>query len=158
MILYITDLRIISKEGHMSNRYHQAMRAFRMADRALRRVIEKRVASTGVYRSQHQMLMNLGRNPDCSQNELAMRLDITPAAVTTTIKKLEKGGYITRIVCKEDNRINKLSVTEKGQQIISKSITIFDEVEAQALKGFSEEEIQQFEDFVSRIHRNLEEV
>lgn len=141
----------------MSNIYHQAMRQFRMADRALRRVIEKRVARTGVYRSQHQMLMNLGRNPDCSQNELAARLDITPAAVTTTIKKLERGGYITRIVCEEDNRVNKIRVTEKGQEIIAQSIAIFDEVEAQALRGFSKEEIEQFEGFVKRICINLEE-
>ena len=141
----------------MKDLYHQAMRNFRMADRALRRAIEKRVARTGVYRSQHQMLMNLGRNPDCSQNELAARLDITPAAVTTTIKKLERGGYITRIVCEEDNRVNRLRVTEKGQEIITQSIAIFDEVEAQALRGFSKEEIEQFEGFVKRISINLEE-
>lgn len=141
----------------MKDLYHQAMRNFRMADRALRRAIEKRVARTGVYRSQHQMLMNLGRNPDCSQNELAARLDITPAAVTTTIKKLERGGYITRIVCEEDNRVNRIRVTEKGQEIITQSIAIFDEVEAQALRGFSKEEIEQFEGFVKRISINLEE-
>ena len=141
----------------MKDLYHQAMRNFRMADRALRRAIEKRVARTGVYRSQHQMLMNLGRNPDCSQNELAARLDITPASVTTTIKKLERGGYITRIVCEEDNRVNRIRVTEKGQEIITQSIAIFDEVEAQALRGFSKEEIEQFEGFVKRISINLEE-
>lgn len=142
----------------MRDLYHFAMRSFRMADSALRRTIEKRVASTGVYRSQHQMLMNLGKNPDCSQNELAARLDITPAAVTTTIKKLEKSGYITRIVCEEDNRVNKLSVTSKGQEIIAESIIIFDEVEKQAFEGFSKEEILQFEDFVKRIRMNLEAI
>lgn len=141
----------------MRELYQQAMKAFRMADRTFRRAIEKRVASTGVYRSQHQMLMNLGRNPDCSQIELAQRLDITPAAVTTTIKKLEKGGYISRLVSEQDNRVNKLSITEKGQEIISQSIAIFDEVEKQALKDFSEEEVIQFEDFVKRIRNNLEE-
>ncbi len=102
------------------NHYHEVMKNFRMADSTLRRAIEKYVARTGVYRSQHQMLMNLGKHPDCSQMELAQRLEITPAAVATTIKKLEKGGYVTRLVSEQDNRVNKLAVTEKGERIIAR--------------------------------------
>lgn len=136
--------------------YREVMKRFRKADCSFRRTIEKCVAATGVYRSQHQMLMSLGRNPDCSQMELAQFLDITPAAVTTTIKKLEKGGYITRLVCEEDNRVNKISITEKGQEVIEQSIRIFSEVEKKALQDFSEEEMKQLNDFLIRIRKNLE--
>lgn len=140
------------------NHYHEVMKNFRMADSTLRRAIEKYVARTGVYRSQHQMLMNLGKHPDCSQMELAQRLEITPAAVATTIKKLEKGGYVTRLVSEQDNRVNKLAVTEKGERIIAQSIQIFGEVEQKALQDFSPEEVSQFNDFVQRIRKNLEEI
>lgn len=136
--------------------YREVMKRFRMTDRSFRRTIEKYVASTGVYRSQHQMLMSLGRNPECSQMELAQFLDITPAAVTTTIKKLEKGGYITRLVCEEDNRVNKISITEKGRKVIEQSIRIFSDVEKKALWGFSEEEMKQLNEFLVRIQKNLE--
>lgn len=136
--------------------YREVMKRFRKADCSFRRTIEKCVAVTGVYRSQHQMLMSLGRNPDCSQMELAQFLDITPAAVTTTIKKLEKGGYITRLVCEEDNRVNKISITKKGQEVIEQSIRIFSEVEKKALQGFSEEEMKQLNDYLIRIRKNLE--
>ena len=141
----------------METQYYEVMKNFRKADQSFRRAIEKKVACTGVYRSQHQMLMNLGKNPDCSQMELAQKLDITPAAVTTTIKKLEREGYITRLVSEEDNRVNKLGITEKGQGIIAQSIRLFDEVEKKALKGFSEEELEALNDFVKRIRKNLEE-
>ena len=140
----------------MKNRYHETMKNFRKADRSFRRAIEKKVACTGVYRSQHQMLMNLGKNPDCSQMELAQKLDITPAAVTTTIKKLEKEGYITRLVREEDNRVNQIGITEKGQEIITQSIRLFDEVERKALRDFTEEEVERLNDYVKRIRKNLE--
>ena len=140
----------------MKNRYHETMKNFRQADRSFRRAIEKKVACTGVYRSQHQMLMNLGKNPDCSQMELAQKLDITPAAVTTTIKKLEKEGYITRLVREEDNRVNQIGITEKGQEIIAQSIRLFDEVERKALRDFTEEEVERLNDYVKRIRKNLE--
>lgn len=136
---------------------HEVMKNFRKADQSFRRSIDKKVACTGVYRSQHQMLMKLGRNPDCSQMELAQMLDITPAAVTTTIKKLEKEGYISRLVSEEDNRVNKLAITEKGQTIITESIRLFDEVERRALQDFSEEELESLNDFVKRIRKNLED-
>ena len=90
--------------------------------------------------------------------ELAQRLEITPAAVATTIKKLEKGGYVTRLVSEQDNRVNKLAVTEKGERIIAQSIQIFGEVEQKALQDFSPEEVLQFNDFVQRIRKNLEEI
>lgn len=142
----------------MKTQYHEVMKNFRKAEQSFRRTIDKSVACTGVYRSQHQMLMNLGRNPDCSQMELAQKLDITPAAVTTTIKKLEKEGYITRLVSEEDNRVNKLGITKKGQEIITESIRLFDEVEKKALKDFSEEEVECLNNFMKRIRKNLEDL
>lgn len=142
----------------MKTQYHEVMKNFRKAGQSFRRTIDKSVACTGVYRSQHQMLMNLGRNPDCSQMELAQKLDITPAAVTTTIKKLEKEGYITRLVSEEDNRVNKLGITEKGQEIITQSVRLFDEVEKKALKDFSKEEVECLNNFMKRIRRNLEDL
>ncbi len=142
----------------MKTQYHEVMKNFRKAEQSFRRTIDKSVVCTGVYRSQHQMLMNLGRNPDCSQMELAQKLDITPAAVTTTIKKLEKEGYITRLVSEEDNRVNKLGITKKGQEIITESIRLFDEVEKKALKDFSEEEVECLNNFMKRIRKNLEDL
>ena len=54
--------------------------------------------------------------------------------------------------------MNKLAVTEKGERIIAQSIQIFGEVEQKALQDFSPEEVLQFNDFVQRIRKNLEEI
>ena len=138
------------------NHYHEVMKNFRMADSTLRRAIEKYVARTGVYRSQHQMLMNLGKHPDCSQTAIAEKMDISPSAVAVTLKKLEKGGYISRQCHQQDNRVNEVVVTKKGEQAICESILCFQEIEAAVLEGFSEEEKARLCDFLQRMIRNGE--
>lgn len=127
----------------------------RRIDRMMRRCIEKKVSSTGVYRSQHQMLMILGKNPGCSQTELAERLEISTAAVTTSLQKLEKGGYISREMNKNDNRVNRLEITEKGKQVINTSIEMFAEVESHMYKDFSEQELELLRSFYNRISANI---
>lgn len=128
---------------------------FRRADAALRRMFERRVKDTGVYNSQHRLLMHLSRQPNCSQAALAEQLEISPAAVAVSIKKLEKGGYIRRETDESDNRVHQVTITPKGEQVIQKSISMFQEVEAQMFCGFSDEEMVQVSDFLERIYHNL---
>lgn len=128
---------------------------FRRADSAFKRLIEWRVKDTGVYRSQHRLLMHLSRQPNCSQAALAEFLEVSPAAIAVSIKKLEKGGYIRRETDESDNRVHQVTITPKGEQVILKSITMFQEVEAQMFENFSDEEMAQLDDFLERIYHNL---
>lgn len=128
---------------------------FRRADAAFKRTIEKRVKDTGVYRSQHRLLMHLNMQPNCSQVMLAEQLEISPAAIAVSIKKLEKGGYIRRETDSSDSRVHQVTITTKGETVIEQSIKMFQEVEAQMFQDFSEEEKKQMEDFLERIYHNL---
>lgn len=123
----------------------------------LRRCIEKKLRTLDeeIYRSQHRLLMHLGRNPDCSQNELAARLDISPAAVAVSLNKLEKGGYIARKTNSDDHRSNRVAITDKGNRIIQDSIRFFDEIDRGMFGGFMPEEMEQFHELLERAYRNL---
>ena len=74
-------------------------------------ILEMRLKNTGVYRSQHQILMILTDHTNLSQKELAERLYVSTATIAVSVKKLEQGGYITRIMDQNDNRMNKLCLT-----------------------------------------------
>ena len=76
----------------------------------------------GLYRVQHQLLMCVYKYPDASQKELARIQNVSTAAVAVTLKKLEKGGYVGRIVDRDDNRYNKIRITEKGRKEVERSI------------------------------------
>ncbi len=137
--------------------YHATADIFRKTDFMLRRCIGKKLRTLDdeIYRSQHCLLMNLGANPNCSQSELAAKLEISPAAVAVSLNKLEKGGYIARRTDADDHRSNRVSITDRGNQVISKSMLLFDEVEGGMFEGFSQEETEQFYGFLLRAYQNL---
>ena len=141
----------------MNNSYHTTADLFRRTDFMLRRCIEKKLRTLDeeIYRSQHRLLMHLGRNPDCSQNELAARLDISPAAVAVSLNKLEKGGYNERKTNADDHRSNRVAITDRGNQIIHNSIRFFDEIDRGMFEGFTTEEMEQFRLFLEKAHENL---
>lgn len=135
---------------------HIASMKFRMVEHMMRRIIERRVSNTGVYRSQHQLLAHLCHHSNYSQADLAEQLEISPAAVAVSLKKLEKGGYIVRESKENDNRANLIQITEKGNEVIKNSISIFTEVEQRTYDGFTEEEMEMLNAYFDRMYDNLE--
>lgn len=99
--------------------------------------------------------MTLGHKPGISQVELAEKFEVSAAAITISLKKLEKGGYISRLVNKEDNRSNQVSITEKGSKVIEESIRMFQETDRRFFNGFSDEEVRSFLGFMERICENM---
>ena len=80
-------------------------------------MMEQRVKEIGIHRTQHRILMHLARDGMLpSQKELAAKLDITPAAVTVALRKIEQNGYIERTLG-HDTRYNELKITKKGKEL-----------------------------------------
>ena len=137
------------------------MRAVGLLHRVMRRhhaLVERRTCDLGIHHSQHRMLMTLARcqQDTPSQKELAERLGISPAAVTTTLKKLEKEGYITRSMTDEDNRRNEIRITEKGIAKLLEGRAIFETSDRTMFDGFAPEEIATFISYMERMNRNLD--
>lgn len=120
-----------------------------------RRTVERQLQKTGVYRGQHHMLMYISDHPNRSQVEIAEGMEITPATVAVTIKKLVKEGYIKKQMDDNDNRFNKIELTEKGNRVVKESHWIFGRIDEEMLKGFTKEEIIQLKDYIERIKNNL---
>lgn len=136
---------------------HRVMKRLVYTGKEHRALMERRVNKTGVYRGQHHLLMEISAIPNVSQKELAEREHVSSATVAVSLKKLEKGGYIERGVDKNDNRYNQIRITEKGSQVVNKSIRIFRKTEEDILKGFSEEEKEQLLEYLLRVHQNIED-
>ena len=118
--------------------------------------IEGKVSKLGFHHSQHRMLMHLARYEHIpSQKELADAMGISPAAVTTTLKRLEKEGYIARTVTDEDNRRNEIRITEAGLAAINESRELFEAVDRKMFQGFSEDELATFTTILARLRDNL---
>ena len=140
-----------SSAHHVLTQYIRIMKLHRS-------ILEQRLNKTGVYRSQHQILTTLAEHSNASQKEIAEYLNVTAATIAVSVKKLEKGGYITRIVDQEDNRYNKLCLTEEGLDVVEHSRQFFKNVENQMFLGFTEEEFQVMEGYLERIYANLSDI
>ena len=134
---------------------------FISAGREHRKAIGRYSQDIGLHHSQHRMLMHLANNEVIrSQRELAEHFGISPAAVATTLKKLEADGYIARAKCADgqDSRNNEIVITELGRRVATESEQYFRLVDERAISGFTKEEIDQFVSYLDRIKSNLIEL
>lgn len=127
-----------------------------MVNKLHRMYLERELNKSGVYRSQHQILMCLAKHPNASQKEIASQQHVSTATIAVSLKKLEKGGYISRMADRKDNRYNQICITPKGQSVVDGSIQVFRRVEDAFFKGFSEQELDGMEEFLNRMRLNME--
>ena len=55
------------------------------------------------------------------------------------------------MINQEDNRYNRVEITQKGEQVIEESIQIFNELDQQMLGGLTEEELNVLNGYLLRI-------
>ena len=131
----------------------------RIRDHEHRRVIMQLVQQcTGISHSQHLLLMVLASGEFSSQKEIANRLNISPAAVTMALKKLEAEGFITKNTNPNDTRFNFVNLTEKGENVVRFSQQLFQNIDHELFYGFSEEDLKQLGTYLTRILDNLKRI
>ncbi|MBP3401598.1 MAG: MarR family transcriptional regulator [Clostridia bacterium] len=118
-------------------------------------LIDSRVRDIGIHRTQHRILMRLARCEKLpSQKELAEHLDVTPAAVTGALKKIEKDGYVERTLG-HDNRYNELRITDKGRELVELSRELFAEADKSMFEGFSDDELDIYISSLEKLQANI---
>lgn len=109
--------------------------------------------------AQHMMLVNIfrisrhGSLP--SQRELAASMHLSPATVTATLKLLERGGYIRRIADDKDQRINRVTLTESGEAVMSEGMQRMDALDDMMQEGLTPEELEMLCRCLSKMRDNL---
>ena len=134
---------------------HKACRLFMGTDRTHRKLFERMVASLGIHRSQHFLLMSIDRNGVGSQKQLAERMEISTAAVAVALKKLEAGGYLERMAAEEDSRNNEIRITEKGRRVISESRAYVRKLDTAMFRDIDEESLKGFVKCLETMQKNL---
>jgi Transcriptional regulators len=113
------------------------------------------MAVIGLSPGQPKVLDYLSRRSNCMQKDIAAALDIEPATVSQILSNMEQTGLIKRSEPAERRRAESVSMTEKGREYYEKWQLLCKEVEEISLKGFSQNEKEQYLDYLSRMYRNL---
>lgn len=79
-----------------------------------------------------------------SQRELAEALRVSPATIATSLKSLERLGYVEKKADEQDGRRNRVIITEKGKVAVKQCFELFDEIDRRMTVGISQQERQTF--------------
>ena len=90
---------------------------------------------------QFPLLRYLVANPDATQQELSEGLFVTPASVALSTKRMQKAGLIEKHADPNNLRCNRLSVTKTGYEAFRTTCSVFDAVDEQTFRGFTNEEL-----------------
>ena len=139
------------------NSYSELIRKFIRTNRMHKELVDARVSTLGLHRSQHMMLMCISHfEKDPTQREVAERLEISPASAAETIKKLESSEFIARSSDKNDTRCNVIKITDKGKKILADTHKIFESINEKTFDGLSEHETEVFKKCLSKMQENIE--
>lgn len=137
------------------NKLATAIDAMIRTDHMHKSLIDSRVREIGIHRTQHRILMHLARREKLpSQKELAEHLDITPAAVTGALKKIESDGYIERTLG-HDTRYNEIKITEKGRELVALTRELFSATDKSMFDGFSDRELDTYIACLGKLQANI---
>ena len=92
-----------------------------------------------------------------TQKELAEAMNTSAAAMSATLKRLQKAGLVERLSLEEDSRKNKIRLTEKGKKFHEDTFGKTLAIDKTMLNGFSEEETQQLFEYLDRIQANIDD-
>lgn len=116
----------------------------------------KRLAKMNPYAGQWiPVLRYVLENDGCTQTDLASFLRVTPASVALSTKRMQKAGYLEKEVDEYNLRRNKLHVTPLGKKLASDCMDAFLALDNEAFKGFSEDELKAFADYLDRVAVNM---
>ena len=99
--------------------------------------------------------LRLHQNEDVFQKDLEVAFSISGATVTNILKVMEKDGLLTRVPSEKDARLKKLQLTEKGRCYDQVAYTNVTRLEEGMEKGFTEEEITRFREYLDRLTQNI---
>lgn len=107
-------------------------------------------------RSSAGVLFMLHQRKTMSQRELAEQLNVTAPSITSLIQKMEKSGYITRRPDEQDQRVMRLSLTEKGKSCIQGVWTVAQQMEELMFCDMTGEEVALLKRLLLQISDNLD--
>ena len=117
--------------------------------------MQAQLAEVGIYRGQPPIMGLLYQHDGMSQKEMAGALNLSPATMTVTLKRMEKAGLVRREMDEHDQRILRVHLSEQGRQMWLKSADQIRAVTEELMEGFTPEEERQMREYLYRIARNM---
>lgn len=94
-------------------------------------------------------------NPGISQNDLAASLAMKKSAIALQVRQLEDDGLLERRRDSGDRRVNAITLTSEGHQMVARIRKLTDTLNAQIMDGISDDDREAFFRVLSNLHDRL---
>jgi DNA-binding MarR family transcriptional regulator len=105
--------------------------------------------------AQGRIMFALWQKDGISINELAKKTQLKKSTMTSMLDRLEKMGYVCRQRSKKDRRKILIKRTNKDRSLEKEYVKVSQEHAKLFYHGFSEDQIDRFEEDLKRILNNL---
>jgi DNA-binding MarR family transcriptional regulator len=119
-------------------------------------IIKKRgrdiLVDFGITSPQFNALLALREQPNMTMGELCEKLFLACSTATDLIDRMEKNGFLERNRDAQDRRVIRLSISEKGQDVIKEVIAARRRYVASMLEKLTPNEIEQLGASLDKLH------
>ncbi|MFX0033788.1 MAG: MarR family winged helix-turn-helix transcriptional regulator [Promethearchaeota archaeon] len=110
---------------------------------------------TEITSAQGRVIFPLWQKDDISFQELKRKTSLSKATLSHMLDNLEKSGHIKRVRVANDKRTINIKLTKKHKALQDKFFQVSNQMREIYYNGFSEKEIDEFENNLRRILENL---
>lgn len=141
-------------EGTMLMR-EQCTEAFRMMT-SLAKIIHSIFAQWGLNSHHGAVLLNIKMSGQgLTQKALAQNVAVQPSSITSMLDTLERQGLVCRRPDEQDKRVNRIYLTEAGEQLSARFMEQAYALNNRFFEGFSPEDRAQFWQYVYMMRENM---
>jgi len=116
---------------------------------------QRKLRPLGLHRGQAAVLWQLRHGDGLSQIELADRLELTRASITSALGRMEDAGWVSRDRDPDDRRLLRVRLTAQGKRLVERLSDVLDEMEEELTFGMKSAAIEQAVEAMRAIHCSL---
>jgi DNA-binding MarR family transcriptional regulator len=117
---------------------------------------DQSVERIGLYRGQAILLMILAHHEGITHSEIAAKLEISAAAATKVIKRMEQAGYLARQPDPDDERVSRVYLCDKGRAVTAEIDAAFAEMDRAMFEGLPAAELERLRELLVQMQANLQ--
>ncbi len=135
--------------GQLEDRFAAFMRLHR-------RTMHRYFQSIGMFNGHPHLLFHIHRQPGITQGELAGHMDLAPATIAVSVRRLEAAGLVARQDDPKDKRITHLYLTPEGEQMDEACRHGRDFLMDTVYKDFTDDEVATLYALMEKMTANLQ--
>ncbi len=144
-------------ETQISNNNERQSKVSFLLSRArakLNQAVDRELIQFDITAAQYVVFSRLGSHHPESAAQLCKEFSYDPGAMTRMIDRLEKKMLLRRVRSPDDRRVLWLELTDPGKTILPALQSCSSGVAARLLRGFSQSDIEIFENLLERFLAN----